>query len=312
MAALLYLAAGWWLSEKIILHTEESISNRYKVARVLDFEDRLLSPTSWIFTKSEWEEKSMYTNALLFESGRQYEMALGASLHLVMASIAFFLLCFLFYFGSRQFTKMMALSLVALSIIFLYVGIYSPMLEIAAFNVDLTIPLIIEMSEIPLVADIPYLGDETIDWSKVFEGRTYYYYQSKTIAQLIAILFKDNNVLVGTAILCFSIVIPVIKLFITVSIIFSERLRRTNWLTNFIAWIGKYSMADVFVASMFLAFLSFQNMNSGVDTESNTMMGLYFFFTYVVLSIASTLLMKRIITKGTQDGPVRVGVKNWQ
>ena len=52
-------------------------------------------------------------------------------------------------------------------------------------------------------------------------------------------------------------------------------------------------MADVFVASCFLAFLSFSNMNTGIETESKLLYGLYFFFSYVVLAIVMGVLAKK-------------------
>jgi hypothetical protein len=51
-------------------------------------------------------------------------------------------------------------------------------------------------------------------------------------------------------------------------------------------------MADVFVVANILAFLSFQNMSTGIDTETNVLFGLYFFAGFVILSIFSSMLLK--------------------
>ena len=51
------------------------------------------------------------------------------------------------------------------------------------------------------------------------------------------------------------------------------------------AYISKWSMADVFVVGLFLAFLSFANMSTGVDMGSDILFGLYYFAGYVVISI---------------------------
>ena len=59
--------------------------------------------------------------------------------------------------------------------------------------------------------------------------------------------------------------------------------------------LGKWSMADVFVSSIFLSVFSFSNMNSGVDTASKTLIGIYFFLAFVVLSIISGVFLKKIV-----------------
>jgi uncharacterized paraquat-inducible protein A len=59
--------------------------------------------------------------------------------------------------------------------------------------------------------------------------------------------------------------------------------------------IGKWSMADVFVVATFLSYLSFSNMNSGIDTEAKTLVGLYFFLAYCILSIASSPIIELAI-----------------
>ena len=52
-------------------------------------------------------------------------------------------------------------------------------------------------------------------------------------------------------------------------------------------------MADIFVAACFLAFLSFNNLNIGIQTESTTLIGLYFFLGYCLLSIGTYFILKR-------------------
>ena len=47
-------------------------------------------------------------------------------------------------------------------------------------------------------------------------------------------------------------------------------------------------MADVFVVAIFLSYLSIKNMNPGVETDASTLIGLYFFFAYVVISMIAS------------------------
>ena len=50
-------------------------------------------------------------------------------------------------------------------------------------------------------------------------------------------------------------------------------------------------MADVFVAASFLVYLSFNNMNVGVENESKPLFGIYFFMAYVIISITASIFV---------------------
>ena len=54
-------------------------------------------------------------------------------------------------------------------------------------------------------------------------------------------------------------------------------------------------MADVFVVSMFLAYLSFANMSPGVETDAKVLFGLYYFGAYVLISIILGVLLNKSI-----------------
>jgi len=60
-----------------------------------------------------------------------------------------------------------------------------------------------------------------------------------------------------------------------------------------LSFISKWSMADVYVVGAFLSYLSFSNMNPGVDIEANIVFGLYFFLSYVIISVFLGGLLKR-------------------
>ena len=74
-------------------------------------------------------------------------------------------------------------------------------------------------------------------------------------------------------------------------------LWNSRFVKKTVGRIGKWSMADVFVVATFLSYLSFSNMNTGIDTEANTLVGLYFFLAYCILSIASSQLIELTIKK---------------
>lgn len=132
--------------------------------------------------------------------------------------------------------------------------------------------------------------DEHVGIDKVFPGKTYFYYQNKGIMEVIHLLWTTDNKTVAAAIGTFSIIVPAIKLICSLFILLfpvtgAKRLRKI------LSYIAKWSMADVFVVAMFLAYLSFANMSSGVTMESNVLFGLHYFMGYVILSIALGFLL---------------------
>lgn len=132
--------------------------------------------------------------------------------------------------------------------------------------------------------------DSQIGINKVFPGKTYFYYQNKGIVEVVNLLWKTDNKPVAVAIGTFSIIVPLIKLLFTfVMLLFP--IQGAKRMRKFISYISKWSMADVFVVSAFLAYLSFANMSPGVTMDAQILFGLYYFMGYVVVSIALGILL---------------------
>ena len=164
------------------------------------------------------------------------------------------------------------MTLLHISLVMLCIGISVPFLEIGAYMQDLKV--------------------EGMGLSKTFNGKMYFFYQCKSVLNLIQTLLENNNFVVGIAILVFSILSPFTKLFLYYRHFLSRANQSNSRLLRIASYIGKYSMADVFVAACFLAFLSFSNLNMGVKTESATLLGLYFFLGYCLVSIGVYYLIE--------------------
>ncbi len=281
----------------MVEHTAKSVKQKYRNAAILNFEDRLLNAKEWMFSQKELKKKQEASEMNLHISEQEERMAGCYSLYIIASSVIFSLFVFSFYYESTLLYKALSLNLAAISLVCLYAGIFTPILEISAFNDNLVIPLKVEMKELPLLKSIPWFSHQEIDLSKKFEGRMYYFYQNKSIVEIIILLFKDGNIVVGFAILCFSVLMPLSKLSLSLYILLSDRVGNRDWLPVVVTTMAKWSMADVFVVASYLSYLSFTNMNSGVDTEAKTMIGLYYFFAFVVLSISTTLLTTHTIKK---------------
>ena len=123
----------------------------------------------------------------------------------------------------------------------------------------------------------------------------YFFYQSKTILELIQTLFSNGSIIVGLAILVFSIIFPFTKLGLFYYYLLTPKMNHKKRLLKIASYIGKYSMADVYVAACFLSFLSFNSMSMSVKTESSVLLGLYFFLGYCVVSIATYFAIQKKI-----------------
>jgi len=89
------------------------------------------------------------------------------------------------------------------------------------------------------------------------------FFQSKSILDVIVTLFTSksfNGVLVGVLILLFSVLFPVSKLIASFIHIYNPESGK-NKLAHFLVFkSGKWSMADVFVVALFMAYLGFSGL----------------------------------------------------
>lgn len=178
------------------------------------------------------------------------------------------------------------------SILLLILGVNLPMIDIEAVLNAFTINL---------------LG------TNVGFERQYMYYQSKSILDVTQTLIKGGGLdlkIVGWMVLCFSVVFPFIKLVLSGFYLYSDRVRNNKWVQNIIFYLGKWSMADVFVVALFMGYIGFYGIissqlnsianNKGgfaVETINNSGLapGALFFTTYCILSIiVGTLISKRV------------------
>lgn len=284
--AIAYLLAGAYSAYFVTHFAQRYNQGKTAYTETLNFQDRLLNAREWVFS-SEWKDKKAKAAAMFEQARADYLRAKSWAYLAGALAIIFVVLVIVFFMRHPLFYQKLSFTFIAIALVCLGAGVLAPMLEIDAFSQDLTIPLKTDVN----------LGvtKVKVDLSKTFDGRMYFYYQNKSIMGLITLLFQKKNFLVGFAILGFSVLVPLVKLLFSILLLASKRVRHTAWVQQLVNGIGKWSMADVFVAAIFLAYLSFQNMNSGIDTESNPLLGAYFFFAYCMFSISSTYFIKHSI-----------------
>ncbi len=235
------------------------------------------------------------TNRDLSERVEKLEIQIDSDLKVVYAIVlGLVILCFLVYSILGGAT---AISLISFaSIILLFLGVTMPMIDIDgrlnAFQMNLV-------------------------GSEVSFDEQYLYYQSKSILDVTSTLIRGRGIdlkIVGIMILLFSIVVPFIKLLLSSVFLYSNKVRNSKIVKGIIYHLGKWSMADVFVVAMFMAYIGFYGIitaqlgeiggnKTGYAIEtlnySRLSPGALFFTTYCILSIITGILIKRWETKNS-------------
>lgn len=120
-------------------------------------------------------------------------------------------------------------------------------------------------------------------------GKVEFYNNTQSILQSIQSLFDSDNVLVAILILLFSVVVPVLKALLLVGAVALPAGRVGGIMHRCVSLIGKWSMADVFVVGVFMAYLAGQ---AHPNAQATLHAGFYYFTGYCVLSIASAQVIK--------------------
>lgn len=181
---------------------------------------------------------------------------------------------------------------VLLALIVLAAGLTSPMIEIDARINELSFLLIGE--------EISF-NDQVI------------FFQSKSIVDVVRILIetgKYDSVMVGILILVFSIVFPIGKLLATkIYLLGSEKIRNNRVIKFFAFKSGKWSMADVNVVAIFMAYIGFKgildsqlsNLNMKTDSlasistnQTSLQPGFTLFVGFVLFGLILTVILQHI------------------
>lgn len=151
------------------------------------------------------------------------------------------------------------LLLLLLALGLLYPGLTQPMMNL---TVEATLPLI---------------------------GRMEFYNQTQSIMQSIAALFNSGNTVVAVLILFFSVVVPLLKaaLLLLACVLPAPQWRFYCHQTVLI--IGKWSMADVFVVGIFIAYMAGQ---AHPQMQASVYAGFYYFAGYCVCSVLGAQVMR--------------------
>ena len=113
-------------------------------------------------------------------------------------------------------------------------------------------------------------------------------HEVRGIAAIIRELFTSGHWVIGGFLLLFSIITPLTKASLTFFVTASSSKTLNYKIGQFLHTIGKWSMADVFVAAILLALYALKFQEA---TKSIPCLGLYYFIGYCLLSMTTTELL---------------------
>lgn len=136
----------------------------------------------------------------------------------------------------------------------------------------------------------------TISASIEFMGvRRELFTETRSILQTVKSLHESGNNFVSGLILLFSVIVPFAKGTALLVVLALRNPATRHRIHRFIDSISKWSMADVFMVGVFVAFLS-AKATDNLDAEIHR--GFYFFAAYCLVSISSLYFM-------TPEAPTR-------
>ncbi len=146
--------------------------------------------------------------------------------------------------------------------------------------ITLTGGLLIPIMMMSIHREIEYLGDVVLTM------------ESKSVLGSIGKLFEGDDYIVGGTLLLFSIILPLLKTLSMLFVALFINIRVAHSMVHFFKLLGKWSMADVFVVATFLVYLS---GSRGEMSRAEVQMGLYFFLSYVILSMIASLSADKML-----------------
>ncbi len=183
-----------------------------------------------------------------------------------------------------------------LSIIFLIPGITQPLMTIKA-TVDKQ-----DMLNLATGALLPPDQDNNFVQNMLqsvlqqlkVEGTVEVFESTRSLLETMNKLISHDHAVVGLLIGLFGIIIPLIKITLTLVSLFLNSQEDKDRLLNISSLLSKWSMSDVFVMAIIVAFMAINANEQSADTvQMNAYLGpgFYCFAAYCLLAIAAGQLL---------------------
>jgi len=244
-----------------------------------------------LLDKYEYKNKEDCSNNLrLLINQEQIKIDLYAWIMIVFVVVVFF---FNILKGGKLSNNQMFVMVFSLACL-LVVGVSTPMIELEA-RIDMLL--------------FKLIGEDVVFKDQIF------FFQSKSIINVVQVLMSDKSIkmiAVGGLIFIFSVVFPTLKL-VSAWIYHTNfsNLKNAGIIKFFVFKSGKWSMADVMVVALFMAYIGFNGVVSSqlknlsdaakpiqIFSTNGTQLicGFFVFLTFCILS----LVLSEIVTRKTQ------------
>ncbi len=182
---------------------------------------------------------------------------------------------------AKRYTRyfLYLLGLVLLSFFFISLRAFTFFGSLLAIE-TLVFGLIAPILMVTIHKEIEYLGDIVLS------------FESKGVIGSIIKLWESGDMVVATVILLFSVIIPSLKVTALLFVSIFMKSSFAEHIVKFFKFIGKWSMVDVFVVSLFLVYLT---SNKGNVSRAEVEVGLYFFLSYVIVSMIVSLTADKML-----------------
>ena len=193
--------------------------------------------------------------------------------------------------------KQLPIILFVLSILFLVPGITLPLMTIeATINKQDMLDLATEsLFSSQQNGNIIQSLLQSVAQQMHVEGSAKVFESTRSLLETMKELISNNHVIVGLLIGLFAVIIPVVKIILSVLSVFISSSKSSLFL-KISSLLGKWSMSDVFVMAIIVAFFTInaneQTINA-VQMKAELGQGFYFFMLYCVLAIAAGHLLEK-------------------
>jgi hypothetical protein len=201
--------------------------------------------------------------------------------------------------------KLMSLLLIVIALGLLYPGVTQPVLTLSGTVeksriAELGIELIAgqgadSQTQQMLSAISSFLGFDQI------EGQLQVYTNTRSIWGTVESLAASGNLPVAFLIVFFSLVIPAFKLLLQAISLFISRAEFRQPLLWLNAAMSKWSMADVFVMGLLVAFLAgsaAEQTGDMLTMHASLGSGFYYFLSYCLFSVVAGLMLREPLSPG--------------
>ncbi len=127
------------------------------------------------------------------------------------------------------------------------------------------------------------------------EGSAKIFESTRSLLETMKELIAHDHVVVGLLIGLFAVIIPIIKIILSLLTVFLEP-SKSRLLLKISSLLGKWSMSDVFVMAIIVAFFTInanEQVINAVQMKAELERGFYFFSVYCVLAIVAGQLLER-------------------